>query len=213
MGAPKKLTSRMGAGVPKVVDHDERREEIVAAAGRLIARQGLESATVRAIAAEAGYSSGVIDHYFADKDDLLLQALAASHRRISSRFALVTRGQRGLAAVRALLADNLPTDATRRDETRMEVQFWARSLGDDALLDVQRRETAGFRRQLRRHLDEAVADHELGTRADPDDALERLLALMDGLSVRAVIEPLRLPPARQLALLDQEVDRLRSAGG
>jgi AcrR family transcriptional regulator len=199
--------------VPKVVDHDERREEIVAAAGRLIARRGLEAATVRAIAAEAGFSSGVIDHYFADKDDLLLQALAASHRRITARFPRVTRGLRGLAAARSLLADNLPTDSTRRDETRIEVQFWARSLGDEALLDVQRRETAGFRGQLRKHLDEAVADGELGGAVDPDDALERLLALMDGISVRAVIEPSRLPPARQLALLDDEVNRLGAARG
>jgi AcrR family transcriptional regulator len=199
--------------LPKVVDHDERREEIVAAAGRLIARQGLEAATVRAIAAEAGFSSGVIDHYFADKDDLLLQALAASHRRISARFSRVTRGRWGLAAVRALLADNLPTDSTRRDETRMEVQFWARSLGDEALLDVQRRETAAFRGQLRKHLDEAVAAGELGGTVDPDDALERLLALMDGISVRAVIEPSRLPPARQLALLDEEMRRLSGAQG
>jgi AcrR family transcriptional regulator len=205
--------SRIGGVVPKVVDHHERREEIVEAAARLIARRGLETATVRAIAAEAGYSSGVIDHYFADKDELLLHALAASHRRISARFARVTRGLQGLAAVRALLADNLPTDSTRRRETRMEVQFWARSLGNDALLDVQRRETAGFREQLRRHLDEAVAGRELADGVAPEDALDALLALMDGISVRAVIDPSRLRPERQLALLDGEVDRLRSADG
>src|SRR5438270_261736 len=92
------------------VQIDSGPSSAVAAAGRLIARHGLEAATVRGIAAEAGCSSGVIDHYFDDKDDLLLQALAASHQRISGRFARVTRGLRGLAAVRALLADNLPTD-------------------------------------------------------------------------------------------------------
>jgi AcrR family transcriptional regulator len=198
--------------VPKLVDHDERRAELVAAAGRLIARNGLEAATVRAIAAEAGCSTGVLDHYFADKDDLLLQALAASHQRISDRFARVARGRRGLAAVRALLADNLPTDASRRDETRLEVQFWARSLGDRALLEVQRREMGAFRRALGRHLEEAVADGETAAGVDADDALDRLLALMDGLSVRAVLEPARLPATRQRTLLDQEVDRLRASG-
>jgi AcrR family transcriptional regulator len=198
--------------VPKLVDHDVRRAEIVAAAGRLIARHGLEAATVRAIAAEAGCSTGVLDHYFVDKDDLLLQALAASHRRISGRFARVARGHRGLAAVRALLADNLPTDSSRRDETRLEVQFWARSLGDPALLEVQRREMAAFRRALGRHLAEAVADGETTPGLDPDDALDRLLALMDGLSLRAVLEPGRLPAVRQRTLLDQEVDLLRAIG-
>lgn len=199
--------------MPKLVDHEERRADIVAAAGRLIARHGLEAATVRAIAAEAGCSTGVLDHYFADKDDLLLQALAASHRRISGRFPRVTRGRRGLAAVRALLADNLPTESSRRDETRLEVQFWARSLGDPALLEVQQREMAAFRRALGRHLDEAVADGEVAAGVAADDALDRLLAFLDGVSVRAVLEPARLPTARQLALLDQEVDRLRAAAG
>jgi AcrR family transcriptional regulator len=196
--------------VPKIVDHDERRAEIVAAAGRLIARHGLEAATVRKIAAEAGYSSGVIDHYFADKDDLLVQALQWSHGRIGARVVRLTRTARGLAAVRAVLADNLPVDGTRRDETRLEVQFWARSLADQALLDVQRRESDRFRRTLRRHLAEAIEDGEAPGDLDVDQSLERLLALMDGISVRAVIEPSSLPTNRQLALLDEEIARLRA---
>jgi AcrR family transcriptional regulator len=196
--------------VPKVVDHDKRRAEIVEAAGRLIARHGLGAATVRKIAAEAGYSSGVIDHYFADKDDLLLQALARSHDRIRDRCIRLTRDHRGLAAVRALLADNLPTDGPRHDETRLEVQFWARSLGDEALTDVQRREMGRFRRELTRHLDEAVADGETAGDLAVDEAVERLLVVMDGISVRAVIDPSRLPADRQLALLEEEIERLRA---
>jgi hypothetical protein len=74
---------------------------------------------------------------------------------------------------------------------------------------VQRQEMAGFRRQVRRHLDEAVADGETAAAVDADDALERLLALMDGLSVRAVLEPARLTAERQRALLDESVHRLR----
>lgn len=196
--------------MPKVVDHDQRRAEIVEAAGRLIARSGLEAATIRKIAAEAGYSSGVIDHYFADKDDVLLQALAFSHARIAERVVRLTADQRGLTALRAVLADNLPTDGARREETRLEMQFWARSLGDEALLQVQRREAAAFRARLKRHLNEAVLDGETPAGLDVDDGVERLLALMDGISVRAVVDPSRLPSSRQLALLDEEVDRLRA---
>jgi AcrR family transcriptional regulator len=188
------------------------RAELLAAAARVFARRGFHGASVDEIAAEAGYSSGVIDHYFADKDDLLLQALARSHDRIRDRCIRLTRDHRGLAAVRALLADNLPTDGPRHDETRLEVQFWARSLGDEALTDVQRREMSRFRRELTRHLDEAVADGEPAGDLAVDEAVERLLVVMDGLSVRAVIEPSRLPADRQLALLDDEIERLRPRG-
>jgi len=126
------------------------RQRIVAAAAELMFKDGVAGTTLDDVKDAAGVSSSQIYHYFADKDDLLLQALAASHRRISGRFSRVARGRRGLAAVRALLADNLPTDTSRRDETRLEVQFWALSLGDPALLEVQRREMAAFRRALGR---------------------------------------------------------------
>src|SRR4051794_4185036 len=106
--------------MPKVVDHDQRRDEIVAAAGRVIARDGLERATVRRIAVEAGYSSGVLDHYFDGKDDILVKALEGSHVRIRNRVGSTLRGRRGLAGLRGLLLDNLPLDDDRSLETRIE---------------------------------------------------------------------------------------------
>ena len=42
--------------MPKIVDHDQRRIELVDATWRIIARLGIESATMREIALEAGLS-------------------------------------------------------------------------------------------------------------------------------------------------------------
>ena len=53
-------------------DHDKRRREIADVAVRLIAREGLEAVTVRRIAAEVGYSTTVVTHYFKNKHELLL---------------------------------------------------------------------------------------------------------------------------------------------
>ncbi len=44
--------------MPKLVDHDERRRSITAAAWRLIAARGIEAANMRDIATEAGYTNG-----------------------------------------------------------------------------------------------------------------------------------------------------------
>jgi len=60
--------------MPKIVDHEERRAEVLEATWRVIATRGLDAATVRQIAKEAGVSSGVLAHYFTDKDDILVQA-------------------------------------------------------------------------------------------------------------------------------------------
>ena len=73
--------------MPKIVDHDERRREVLTAARRVIVRDGIDAATTRAIAKEAGYSNGVLAHYFADKDEILLSALRQSHQRIRERLA------------------------------------------------------------------------------------------------------------------------------
>jgi AcrR family transcriptional regulator len=55
-----------------VVSHDEHRRRIADVTVGIIAREGLEAATVRRIAAEVGCSTTVITHYFSDKHELLL---------------------------------------------------------------------------------------------------------------------------------------------
>ena len=57
--------------MPRVVNHEERREEIAEAAWRVIEREGLAGADLREIAREAGYTTGVITHYFRNKRELM----------------------------------------------------------------------------------------------------------------------------------------------
>ena len=58
--------------MPAVVDHDARRAELARIAADVIAAEGVEAATVRAIARAAGFSTKVVSHYFQDKRALLL---------------------------------------------------------------------------------------------------------------------------------------------
>ncbi|MEV4800891.1 TetR family transcriptional regulator C-terminal domain-containing protein [Nonomuraea sp. NPDC049421] len=148
--------------MPKIVDHDERRREVMSAARRVIVRDGIDAATTRAIAKEAGYSNGVLAHYFADKDEILLSALRQSHERIRARLTAKVEGAAGpLAALRELLLDNLPLDADRAQETRLEVSFWSRSLATEELAEVQRAEASDLRTAVRALLDRAQEAGEL----------------------------------------------------
>lgn len=159
------------------VDHQQRRLEVLAAARRVIVRDGIEAATTRNIAREAGCSSGALTHYFADKDDILSSLLRHSHERVRRRRRERTAGVRGLAALRELLLDSLPLDAERTRETRLEIDFWSRGLTAEHLADVQRREHAKLRAAIRRHLAEA---HEAGEitlpRTPPSEVLEEIAA-------------------------------------
>ncbi|MBK7904923.1 MAG: TetR family transcriptional regulator [Proteobacteria bacterium] len=64
--------------MPKAVDHDERREQIAHAACIVVANHGFEQATVVRIARAAGYTTGMLPHYFSSKQDILLAALRGS---------------------------------------------------------------------------------------------------------------------------------------
>ena len=52
-------------------NHETRRRRIAEIALGIIAREGIEAATIRRIAAEVGYSTAVVTHYFENKQDLL----------------------------------------------------------------------------------------------------------------------------------------------
>ena len=53
--------------MPKIVDHDERRDLIARAACEVISRVPLDRITLREIANAAGWTTGAVTHYFADK--------------------------------------------------------------------------------------------------------------------------------------------------
>ncbi|MER6577457.1 TetR/AcrR family transcriptional regulator [Nonomuraea sp. NPDC001023] len=194
--------------MPKIVDHDERRAEVLSAARRVIVRDGIDAATTRAIAKEAGYSNGVLAHYFADKDEILLSALSQSHQRIRERLTRKVEGVTGLAALRELLLDNLPLDAERTQESRLEVSFWSRSLASERLAEVQRAEADELRAAVRELLAQARAAGEVRADGSLDDLAEHLLALVDGLSLHLLLYPGRLTRVDLERLMLQALDRL-----
>ena len=57
--------------MPRVADKQERRDQLVDAAFRVIARDGLAGTSMRAVAKEAGCTIGLINHWFASRDDLI----------------------------------------------------------------------------------------------------------------------------------------------
>ncbi|MGZ4199415.1 MAG: TetR/AcrR family transcriptional regulator [Thermoleophilia bacterium] len=93
--------------MPKVVDHEVRRAEIAEALWRVVAGEGIEAATIRAVAAEAGWSRGIVEHYFDSKDALVLYACQLA---LDRTLALVKQRHEtfvGREALRAVLLDDL----------------------------------------------------------------------------------------------------------
>jgi AcrR family transcriptional regulator len=198
--------------MPKKVDHDARREELVLAAWRVIAAQGIDEVTIREIARESGYSSGVLAHYFENKDDLLAHALRLSHTRIRKRYDDETEGAAPAEALKTILLDNLPLDEQRDLETRIEMSFWARALRNEALHEIQEDESEGLRALLRELISEAQDDGSIAE-YDREEVLEMLGALIDGISLHALLYPKRLPPKKQAAVMEFALDLLATGDG
>ena len=57
--------------MPKIIDHDQRRRDIVEVAKSIILKGGFEAATMRSIAAEAGFANGALKHYFPGKESIV----------------------------------------------------------------------------------------------------------------------------------------------
>jgi AcrR family transcriptional regulator len=196
--------------MPKIVDWEARRDEILSATWRVIARDGIAKATIRAIAKEAACSRGILAHYFDDKADILGSALVMSHRRVAARMDARAAGLIGLDALRAVMLEALPLDERRDLEAQIEISFWGRALGTAALRDLQHSEFDHLRTRLRAHLREAAGLGQLRESVDLDFATHQLVVLIDGLSAERVLYPDRVPADRQVDMLDHLLDSVRA---
>ena len=187
--------------MPKQVDHAERRRELAEALWRLIMREGIEAASVRRVAAEAGWSTGSLRHYFEGQSDLLAFAMELVTQRVGERIAALATEPDLRVQSERLLGQLLPLDEERRAEMQVWLAFTMRAVVDPALRGV--RDAAHV--QLR-----ALCRDVVKALGAADDALEaeRLHALVDGLALHAVLAPEHMTPARQRALLAAHLDAL-----
>ncbi len=120
--------------MPKIVDHEQRREEIALVACRVVAEYGFEQATIVRIAREAGYTTGMVAHYFDTKQDIIVAALRLILRRIEER--LTPSAGESKPDLLALLTEALPVDETRYIECAFWIAFWGQVPADRRLKRV-----------------------------------------------------------------------------
>lgn len=188
--------------MPKVVDHDQRRIELVNATWRIIARLGIEGATMREIAAEAGFANGALKPYFGTKDDLLTFAFGHVFRQTNGRITRSTRGLSGLAALRAYCHEILPLDETRVSEARIVIPFWQKALGNTAKAQLHDESMRQWRLDLLGHLVEARVAGEVRTIVTDTDIVGHLMNVVLGAQITAALSPRDYAPEHLVTQLD-----------
>jgi AcrR family transcriptional regulator len=173
--------------MPKVVDPVERRRELVEAVLRVIRRDGLEQASVRNVAREAGLSMGSLRHYFASQSELMVFAFRTIIDRIESRLARLEPESDPRRRAERVLAELLPLDDERRAENELWLAFTSRAMVDPALGDLRDEGYDALRAGCRAILTDLSAAGLAPT--DVHTETERLHALLDGLAVHAAMRP------------------------
>jgi AcrR family transcriptional regulator len=183
--------------VPKVVDVQQRREELTEAAANLIARSGIEAATMRGVAAEAGWTTGALTHYFADKRELLLATFQAS---LDQRRSLRPPDEAAPPheRLRWSLEGALPLDESRRRHWLVTLTCCTQATGDPTLAAAQR----DAYREFRDHITRLVLEAGMAARDEAQATAERLIAAVDGVAIQSFFDPESWPSERQLATLE-----------
>ncbi|THV26421.1 TetR/AcrR family transcriptional regulator [Glycomyces paridis] len=180
--------------MPRTADHDVRRKQMADATHRLIAHTGLDSATMAAVAREAGFSVGLVQHYFGSKDELLLFAYRQmTDDQLARVGRLVAEGEADRQPIRAILLRCLPElwplDADRRGEYRVSKAFHARALDVPAVAEVARETAFVVRGQIARAVANGKECGEVEASTDAQAAALELSALIAGLADELYREP------------------------
>jgi AcrR family transcriptional regulator len=182
--------------MPRQVDHAERRQAIASALWRIVRTDGLEAVSLRHVAAEAGVSMGMVQHYFGSKDEMLLFALESLSARVEARLAA---GVPAGSPIRTILLQMLPLDDERRDEAQVVVAFLARAAVEPAIAAALIPVTDSLHEFVTAEISRAgVSDAAAHATA--------LLAMLDGLTMHILVG--LQTPAAAVAALDAHLVRL-----
>lgn len=195
--------------MPRVVDHDSRRADIAAAACRVIAQSGIDGMKLKDVGQAAGCTTGLITHYFADKNAVLLAALDHAVATMNAR--LERRLKRAPDDVVGFFSETLPIGRKGRDEIVVWYSFWARALSDPDLMRRQKAMHKRWRRQVERCLAAMATRGEIPPADDPVEQAEALCAIINGIGLRASLDPGEWPARRQTAQIRRYLDLLRRA--
>ncbi|MDQ0100997.1 AcrR family transcriptional regulator [Paenarthrobacter nicotinovorans] len=182
--------------MPKIVDAEARRQEVVQAVFRIIASDGLERASLREVADEAGLAVGSVRHYFASSDELLVFSFGVVIDRIAGRLEtalsdveLEVAGSPGHhTAVLNLLGQFLPLD----EELAVDACVWMAFRHAARIKPVLAPEAERSHRTVAAAIGRLILLLNPG-QADARQTLvteaERLLATLDGLCMHALLQP------------------------
>ncbi len=190
------------------MSYDARRIEVANAAWQVIIREGLDRASMRAIAQELGSSTGVVTHYFRDKEELILFALERVFERTLEAMQAYDPERQGIERLEQMILTALPLQVSDQADWTVWMAFLGYSIGRENLVREHQKRYA-FLRQI---ISQALADLQVANliRVDLDTILEAnaLIALVDGIGIGVIICPEQFSAEQQKYLVRRHISSL-----
>jgi AcrR family transcriptional regulator len=181
---------------PATPTRPNARERILAAAVRLIAREGIDDVRLARIATDAGVSAALVSYHFATRDALLAEALEHSYEYAGTARIGAPEDEPSAAGRLAAMIDQcLPLPGELRDDWVLWVELWLRATRHPELRPTAARLYARMREWFGEAIASGMALGEFAT-GDAGRSADRLLALIDGYGVRVLNEDPLMPLER-----------------
>jgi TetR/AcrR family transcriptional repressor of bet genes len=184
----------------RMADLPAQQAQLSQAVWDVLAGQGIERLTIRAVATAAGCTTGLVMHRFPNRRALLRHARQLLHERTRERVEALEAGATSpRAALRSVLAQGLALDEETAAESIVWVGFLASAVGDGELTALHQANNQLWRERIRRLVSAVVprwSEDRVTTTA------YALIAMVEGTATLASTDPAAYPPARQLAMLD-----------
>jgi AcrR family transcriptional regulator len=185
-----------------------RRDQIVRATVRCLAREGYTRLTMKKVAREAGVSQGILHYYFADKRAMLVATLKVVSGDLDRRVAAAQSrtGRDPRARLRALVRACLEVAVRRPEVWVVFVEFWGEMLHDRRLRALNAEVYSRTRRLIGRLIGEGVRAGHFRP-VDPTRAAAVVLGLVDGLSLQLTFDPAAFAVAEAARFCDDALGR------
>lgn len=195
--------------MPKIVDHGQRRDQIALVACRVVAENGFDQATIVRIAREAGYTTGMVAHYFDTKQDIIIAALRLILRRIEERLT-PAEGDPARTDLLTLLSEALPIDEQRYIECAFWTAFWGQVSADKRLKRINAWVHREYMRLFERCLAQGWPIWPQLTEATREQLLRSVVTFINGVTASAVASQSDWPPAKQVEQLRLQLQLLHA---
>ena len=192
--------------MPKIVDHERRRDEIALVACRVVAAHGFDQATIVRIAREAGYTTGMVAHYFDTKQEIIIAALRLILRRIEERLTAAA----GDGELLALLSEALPVDATRFTECAFWAAFWGQVSADRRLKRINAWMHREYLKIFERCLARGWREWAGWPAATRRQVLGSVVTFINGVTASTVASRSDWPAERQISQLRLQLELLHN---